>query len=140
MSVLPRIDGPYAFVYYDVSTGESADRTATLANVQLQSKSQTLYWARDPLGRRSLLQAKTADGQLLLSSVSCAGTGLAWDEIDASCVYSLALGHGKVGQVTDRRRMQLTWFYRLLSLLDTHESTVKTLEAMRTLRYTLSIH
>jgi asparagine synthetase B (glutamine-hydrolysing) len=76
-------------------------RSVLTADIALQSTSQTLYWARDALGRRSLLQARTADGQFLLSSVSCAGTGLVWEEVDASCVYSLNLAHGKVGYLTN---------------------------------------
>lgn len=66
------------------------------ANTRLQSTSQTLYWARDPLGRRSLLCTKTAEGDMLLSSVSCPDTGITWEEVDASCVFSLKLDNGKV--------------------------------------------
>jgi hypothetical protein len=62
----------------------------------MQNTSQTLYWARDPLGRRSLLCTKTAEGDMLLSSVSCPDTSITWEEVDASCVFSLQLGNGKV--------------------------------------------
>lgn len=57
-----------------------------------------LYWARDPLGRRSLLQVSSSDGSTLLSSVSCAGSTVAWAEVDASCVFSLDLKLGKVNE------------------------------------------
>ncbi|CAK7234015.1 hypothetical protein SCUCBS95973_008792 [Sporothrix curviconia] len=49
--VLRAVEGPFAFVYYDGPGGR-------------------LYYGRDRLGRRSLLQKWSQDGQLTLSSVS----------------------------------------------------------------------
>ena len=73
LSTLRNIEGPYAFVYYEHAT-------------------RTLYWARDPLGRRSLMQS-SPDGptrKMSLTSVAPPGQDC-WEEVETSCVFSLAL-------------------------------------------------
>lgn len=76
---LRKIEGPYAFVYY-----EHANRS--------------LYWARDPLGRRSLMQSRPnvqsrpngSTRNISLTSVAPPGQDC-WSEVETSCVFSLAL-------------------------------------------------
>ena len=74
LQVLRSIDGPFAFVYYDQRAGR-------------------VYYGRDRLGRRSLLQQRK-DGTLLLSSVSdveAGGAGEPWTEVEADGIYVLDL-------------------------------------------------
>lgn len=73
LSTLRNVEGPYAFVYYEHAT-------------------QTLYWGRDPLGRRSLMhwRANAPDRNFSLTSIAPAGQD-GWSEVDTSCVFSLAL-------------------------------------------------
>ncbi|EPE09062.1 asparagine synthase [Ophiostoma piceae UAMH 11346] len=78
LQVLRSIDGPFAFVYYDQPAGR-------------------LYYGRDRLGRRSLLQQQRKDGRLSLSSVSDVEAGAAgaasepWTEVEADGIYVLNL-------------------------------------------------
>lgn len=67
------ITGPFAFVYYD-------------------APSETLYFGRDRLGRRSLLICRDEDdGSFVLSSV--AGACLEhWKEVESDGIYTLHLG------------------------------------------------
>ncbi|KAI9057153.1 hypothetical protein FKP32DRAFT_1638527 [Trametes sanguinea] len=73
--VFGEIEGPYAFLYY-------------------HKASHRLYFARDPLGRRSLLvhYPDEARPYFLLSSVSAGlHPGYSFEEISTECVYSLDL-------------------------------------------------
>lgn len=69
---LATIAGPYAFVYFD-------------------SASNRVYFGRDFLGRRSLLWQASADGSLLISSVSTTSTNGSWTEVEADGVYCIEL-------------------------------------------------
>ncbi|CAK7233279.1 hypothetical protein SEUCBS140593_008548 [Sporothrix eucalyptigena] len=79
LSVLRAVEGPFAFVYYDGVTNR-------------------LFYGRDRLGRRSMLQQTTGD-RLTLSSVSdvpedaSASTHLPWTEVEADGVYVMDLQH-----------------------------------------------
>ncbi|CAK7213678.1 hypothetical protein SBRCBS47491_001886 [Sporothrix bragantina] len=87
LDVLRAVEGPFAFAYYDGVGGR-------------------LYFGRDRLGRRSLLQQKTADGCLTLSSVSDVSDvssvgeesesffSSPWTEVEADGIYVLDL-HGE---------------------------------------------
>ena len=70
-TIMPLLDGPYAFVYYD-------------------ALEQKLHFGRDFLGRRSLMRCEyDASGQFLLSSVSCPIENGEWSEIGTDGFYSL---------------------------------------------------
>ncbi|KAI4765501.1 hypothetical protein E4T52_01651 [Aureobasidium sp. EXF-3400] len=65
------ITGPYAFVYYD-------------------PHSDTLFFGRDPLGRRSLMYRVDEDGNFILSTISDQ-QNQGWQEVEADGIYSLDL-------------------------------------------------
>jgi len=65
------ITGPYAFVYYDPCSG-------------------TLFFGRDPLGRRSLMYRVDENGNFILSTIS-GQQDQAWQEVEADGIYSLHL-------------------------------------------------
>lgn len=65
------ITGPYAFVYYD-------------------PHSDTLFFGRDPLGRRSLMYRVDENGSFILSTISDQQEQ-AWQEVEADGIYSLHL-------------------------------------------------
>ncbi|KAH0292652.1 hypothetical protein M436DRAFT_73954 [Aureobasidium namibiae CBS 147.97] len=65
------ITGPYAFVYYD-------------------HHSDTLFFGRDPLGRRSLMYRVDENGNFILSTIS-GQQDQAWHEVEADGIYSLHL-------------------------------------------------
>ncbi|CAO3661697.1 unnamed protein product [Rhizopus stolonifer] len=69
LSIFSRIEGPYAFVYWQAST-------------------QKLWFGRDCLGRRSLLVSHK-EGLFTLSSVGLKSEG--WEEIQAKGIYSIDL-------------------------------------------------
>jgi asparagine synthetase B (glutamine-hydrolysing) len=69
--VLNRITGPYAFVYYD-------------------PRSDTLFFGRDPLGRRSLMYRVDESGNFILSTIS-GQQDQGWAEVEADGIYSLDL-------------------------------------------------
>ncbi|KAL1893568.1 hypothetical protein Sste5346_006398 [Sporothrix stenoceras] len=75
LNVLRAIEGPFAFVYYDRPTGQ-------------------LYYGRDRLGRRSLLERRT-DDTLTLSSVSdvspSSSSDNPWVEVEADGIYMVDL-------------------------------------------------
>ncbi|KAI5479249.1 asparagine synthase (glutamine-hydrolyzing) [Pseudohyphozyma bogoriensis] len=77
LSAIKHVEGPYAFVYY-------------------QAKTHKLYFARDPLGRRSLLLHKpSATSPFLLLSSNAPSSTYAlseWEELGAEAVYSYDLG------------------------------------------------
>lgn len=71
--VLSSIGGPYAFVFYD-------------------ARNQYLYYGRDCLGRRSLLQKQGPDDdELIISSVCDNSTGDKWAEIEADGIHVVDL-------------------------------------------------
>ncbi|KAF2660943.1 hypothetical protein K491DRAFT_765164 [Lophiostoma macrostomum CBS 122681] len=70
-SAVSAIRGPHAFVYYD-------------------ARNSYLYYARDCLGRRSLLRASTSTDSLTLSSV-CNSSGMKWAEVEADGLYVVDL-------------------------------------------------
>lgn len=65
---LSQIAGPYAFVFFD----------------HLRSR---LFFGRDFLGRRSLLNKITPEGDFLISSVSDGDARAGWTEIEADGIY-----------------------------------------------------
>ncbi|KAH0351186.1 hypothetical protein KCU83_g4474, partial [Aureobasidium melanogenum] len=65
------ITGPYAFAYYD-------------------PRSDTLFFGRDPLGRRSLMHRIDDNGNFLLSTIS-GSQDQGWEEVEADGIYSLNL-------------------------------------------------
>lgn len=71
-SVLSSIGGPYAFVFFD-------------------AKNRYLYYGRDCLGRRSLLQKSSSNDGLILSSVCDNSVGDNWSEIKADGIYVVDL-------------------------------------------------
>lgn len=73
---LQHISGPYSFVYYD-------------------SFHQLVYFARDCIGRRSLLyNVDDVPGTVLLSSIAGSASG-SWKEVEADGIYVLALDQTK---------------------------------------------
>lgn len=68
LDMLRAIEGPFAFIFVD-------------------KPSQTMYYGRDRLGRRSLLVNPNAPFQL--SSISDVSTG--WEEVEADGCYTLSL-------------------------------------------------
>ncbi|KAI1375609.1 asparagine synthase-domain-containing protein [Hypoxylon crocopeplum] len=72
LNVLRKIDGPFAFLFYD-------------------AKIKRLYFGRDRLGRRSLLLHQVEDGDSVsFSSVADVPSG-GWKEVEANGFYSLNL-------------------------------------------------
>lgn len=67
---LRKIQGPFAFVFYD-------------------SVSQCLYFGRDRLGRRSLLMREEPDGQTLSFSSLADNPASGWEEVQANGIYSV---------------------------------------------------
>lgn len=75
LSIFTKIEGPFAFVYYKADT-------------------KKIYFARDCLGRRSLLWYKSENGPFMLSSVGRAQEaveGGAWEEVPANGIYCIEL-------------------------------------------------
>ncbi len=83
-ALLARVQGPFAFVYF-------------------HAMSRTLWYGRDPLGRRSLLRAELGDAPeaqaaggprrlLLLSSVALPLPGAEWRELPADGIHSVRVG------------------------------------------------
>lgn len=73
LDVISSISGPFAFLFFD-------------------AQSQTIFYGRDSLGRRSLVQSIAADGNFSLSSI-CKSTGTdGWTEVEAGCLYRAVLG------------------------------------------------
>lgn len=66
--LLSNIRGPFAMVFLDYHR-------------------QTLYFLRDCLGRRSLLSTTTAEGDLVIASVSDPSLSLTWPEVEADGLY-----------------------------------------------------
>lgn len=74
MGVMKSISGPFAFIFFD-------------------AQSQMIFYGRDSLGRRSLLQSKSTDGSLSLSSISQSTGTDEWTEVEAGCMYRIYLGN-----------------------------------------------
>ncbi|KAF2121609.1 asparagine synthase-domain-containing protein [Lophiotrema nucula] len=72
ISVVEAIRGPFAFTFYD-------------------AQHQYLYYGRDCLGRRSLLQKSTFPDSLILSSVCDNASGDQWVEVEADGIYVIDL-------------------------------------------------
>ncbi|KAI1485610.1 asparagine synthase-domain-containing protein [Biscogniauxia mediterranea] len=72
LNVLRSIEGPFAFLYFD----------------QPMSR---LYFARDRLGRRSLLSHRAADGNVISFSSIADVPADGWEEVHADGIYSLDL-------------------------------------------------
>ncbi|KAK8131419.1 Asparagine synthetase domain-containing protein [Apiospora sp. TS-2023a] len=70
LSTLRKIQGPFAFVFYD-------------------SVGQCLYFGRDRLGRRSLLIREGPDGQSLSFSSVADNPASGWEEVQANGIYSV---------------------------------------------------
>lgn len=68
LDVLSTIAGPSAFVFYD-------------------AQFQRLYYGRDALGRRSLLQKIDGSGSLKLSSICDSSEVEDWAEVEPGCIY-----------------------------------------------------
>lgn len=80
VSVLNNFSGPASFVFYD-------------------AQNQRIFYGRDSLGRRSLLQKRGSDGSLLISSVREFLDPDSWDEIEAGKIYMLNFSdHHDVGR------------------------------------------
>ncbi|KAI5263793.1 hypothetical protein E4T47_08945 [Aureobasidium subglaciale] len=70
-NALNLITGPYAFAYF-------------------HPESYTLFFGRDPLGRRSLMHRADEHGNFILSTISDS-TEAGWQEVEADGIYSLNL-------------------------------------------------
>ncbi|EME87587.1 uncharacterized protein MYCFIDRAFT_75429 [Pseudocercospora fijiensis CIRAD86] len=71
---LSAVAGPYAFAFY----ADSSSR---------------LFFARDLLGRRSLLRKVTSSGDVLLSSIADGSADASWTEVEADGIYCIDLEH-----------------------------------------------
>ena len=69
LSVLSKISGPFAFVFYD-------------------GRGQRVFFGRDVLGRRTLLTTTASDGSIIISSVSGDFTNTTWGEVEADGIYT----------------------------------------------------
>ena len=72
VDVIRSITGPYAFVFFDAVHGD-------------------VYFARDCLGRRSLLWTTGQDGSLIFSSLANGSNISTWNDVDADGVYMFAI-------------------------------------------------
>lgn len=68
LSVLSKISGPFALVFYD-------------------DRSQRIFYGRDVLGRRTLLTTTASDGSIVISSACGDSTNTIWDEVEADGIY-----------------------------------------------------
>jgi asparagine synthetase B (glutamine-hydrolysing) len=66
--LMSSVRGPYAFVFYD-------------------APNKLVYYGRDCLGRRSLLQKSAVDGAIILSSVCDNASGESWTEVEANGIH-----------------------------------------------------
>ena len=71
VDVIRNITGPYAFVFFDALR-------------------QNVYFARDCLGRRSLLWMAGQDGSLVFSSLPHSSDVSIWNDVDADGIYMFA--------------------------------------------------
>lgn len=75
LQAISNIAGPYALVFYDHIHGR-------------------IFFARDPLGRRSLLYRQDIDGCFVITSVSDGDVAKSWQEVQADGVYVINLSSG----------------------------------------------
>lgn len=77
-AALTKIDGPFAFVFFDARTS-------------------TIYYGRDRLGRRSLLlhQSTSTPDQLIISSTAVSPITLSCSEVSTTSIHSLSLSTGR---------------------------------------------
>ena len=73
LTVLSRISGPFAFLFYD-------------------SRAQRIFFGRDILGRRALLTAVAREGSMLLSSVRDPSQSDVWEEVEADGLRVINIG------------------------------------------------
>ena len=73
LTILAKISGPYAFVFYD-------------------SVNRRVFYARDALGRRSLLIRWPSPRSVEISSVRSEPAAEGWEEVEAEGVFYLDLG------------------------------------------------
>lgn len=71
VDVIRSISGPYAFVFFDAVR-------------------ENMYFARDCMGRRSLLWKAGQDGSLVFSSLSHSSDASIWNDVDADGIYMFA--------------------------------------------------
>lgn len=90
LDVISSISGPFAFLFFD-------------------AQSQTIFYGRDSLGRRSLLQNIATDGNLLLSSISQSSAMDGWTEVEACCIYRVDLGHAQSTITTPNSPKQICY-------------------------------
>lgn len=72
MDVLSKVRGPFAFIYWNRAT-------------------DTIYFGRDCVGRRSLLRTIARDGMIVLASVADFSVADTWEEVDADGIYTIDL-------------------------------------------------
>lgn len=73
LTITAKITGPYAFVFYD-------------------SINRRIFYARDPLGRRSLLVRRPTLRSIEVSSIRSDPTAKGWEEVEAKGIFYLDLG------------------------------------------------
>ena len=73
LKIIAKIAGPYSFVFYD-------------------SINRRIFYARDALGRRSLLVRRPSLRSIELSSLRSEPTAKGWEEVEAKGIYYLDLG------------------------------------------------
>ncbi|KIV88708.1 hypothetical protein PV10_08366 [Exophiala mesophila] len=80
---LNKIDGPFAFVFWEARTS-------------------TIYYGRDRLGRRSLLlhQSTSTPDQLIISSTAFSPITLSSSEVSTTSIRCLSLSSGRIVQAT----------------------------------------
>lgn len=74
LDVLSTISGPIAFVFYD-------------------ARYQRIFYGRDALGRRSLLQKIDVGGNLILSSIVPFSEAEDWAEVEPGCIYRFGIAN-----------------------------------------------
>lgn len=77
LAVFGRIQGPWAFIYWQVEKG-------------------LLWFGRDILGRRSLLCSISQDSDMCLNLSSLTSSSAMWNEVPADAVYCLDVSRSKV--------------------------------------------
>lgn len=90
VSVLSSISGPASFVFYE-------------------AQNQRIFYGRDSLGRRSLLQKRNLDRSLSISSIRPPSDSSIWDEVEAGDIRMLDLkkkfdaGHGVIRTIASTK-------------------------------------
>lgn len=92
LSLFSAIEGPFAFIYYKAAT-------------------KKIWFARDSLGRRSLLWQRSETGPFMLSSVAKADQN--WEEVLANGIYCINLEStdGSELQACDMSMILYPWTY-----------------------------